>query len=222
MSTEAAPLSARAGYALWAETWDDSGSPLVALEERYLAPLLKGLHPRCALDIGCGTGRWTSRTGAFGLDSSSAMLSVARRKSELAGRLVEGDAALLPLASGIADLVLCTLTLGHVPNWAAAVGELSRILAPGGTLILSDFHPAAAAHGWRRTFRHEGRVYELENHAYTVPQLQHAAAGLKLQDCVDATFGPPERRWFARVGREDLFEAACAIPAVLLTRWTRV
>jgi malonyl-CoA O-methyltransferase len=101
------------------------------------------------------------------------------------------------------------------------VRELARVVAPGGTLILTDFHPDAAAHGWRRTFRHEERVYELENYPYTVSQLQSAADGLTLQEHVDATFGPAERDLFETAGRADLFEAACSIPAVLLTRWTR-
>jgi malonyl-CoA O-methyltransferase len=194
----------------------------VALEERYLTPWLTDLHPRRAIDIGCGTGRWASRLGALGVDPSEAMLAVARRKPGLDGRLAAGDAASIPVASGAADLVLCTLTLGHVPNPAGAMLELERILAPGGTLILTDFHPAAAAHGWRRTFRHEERVYELENHAYTIDQLQAAAGGLIREECVDAVFGEAERELFDRAGRAGLFEAARAIPAVLLTRWTRV
>jgi malonyl-CoA O-methyltransferase len=222
MSTETIPLSAREGYALWAETWDQSGSPIVALEERHLSPWLEALSPRCVVDIGCGTGRWTSRLGAFGVDGSAAMLAVAGTKPGLRGRLLVGDAALVPIASGIADLVLCTLTLGHVANWAPALLELARILAPGGTLILTDFHPAAAAHGWRRTFRHGDRVYELENHPYSVSQLQAASDALVLEESVDASFGRAERELFMRAGREDRFEAACAIPAVLLTRWTRV
>jgi len=217
----AAVLSARAGYALWAETWDVSGSPVVALEERYLAPWLAGLRPRRAIDIGCGTGRWAARLGAIGVDPSIEMLSVARRKPGMAGRLAAGDAASIPIASSAADLVLCTLTLGHVPNWVEAMRELARVVAPGGTLILTDFHPDAAAHGWRRTFRHEECVYELENYPYTVAELQSAADRLTLEERIDARFGPAERELFDAAGRGDLFEAACSIPAVLLTRWTR-
>jgi ubiquinone/menaquinone biosynthesis C-methylase UbiE len=217
----AVSLSARHGYALWAETWDVSGSPVVGLEERYLAPWLVGLRPRRAIDIGCGTGRWTTRLGAIGVDPSIEMLAVARRKPGMAGRLVAGDAASIPIASGAADLVLCTLTLGHVADWARAMRELARVVAPGGTLILTDFHPDAAAHGWRRTFRHEEHVYELENYPYTVAELQNATDGLTLQERIDARFGPAERELFDAAGRADLFEAACAIPAVLLTLWTR-
>jgi ubiquinone/menaquinone biosynthesis C-methylase UbiE len=194
---------------------------MVALEERYLAPWLAGLRPRRAIDIGCGTGRWTARLGAIGVDPSIEMLSVAHRKPGMAGRLAAGDAASIPIASGAADLVLCTLTLGHVANRVDAMCELARVVASGGILILTDFHPDAGAHGWRRTFRHGERVYELENYPYTVGELQSAAGGLTLVERIDARFGPAEREWFDAAGRADLFEAACSIPAVLLTRWTR-
>jgi hypothetical protein len=95
------------------------------------------------------------------------------------------------------------------------------VLSPGGTLLLSDFHPAAATRGWRRTFRHEGQVYELENHAHALGQLQDAACDLELVDCVEASIGEEERALFDAAGRPELYEEACAIPAVLATRWTR-
>jgi malonyl-CoA O-methyltransferase len=209
------------GYRLWAETWDSTPSPIVALEHRMLLPWIESLTPRRTIDVGCGTGRWTAGLSAIGVDTSEAMLSVAARKG-LHGRLAVGDAAALPVADGAADLVLCALTFGHIRDQVGAMREFARVLRPGGTLILSDFHPAAAARGWRRTFRCARKVYELENHPYTVAQLCAAARGLKLCAIVEASIGEPERELFQRAGRPELFDAACEIPAVLLTRWLRV
>jgi len=215
-------VSAVEGYALWAGTWDATPSPIVALEQRLLLPWIERLHPRRAVDVGCGTGRWAAPLEAIGLDASPAMLAIAARKPPLRGRLAVADAAALPIAPESADLVLCTLTLGHVRRQAAAMAELSRILEPGGTLILSDFHPAAAAQGWRRTFRHDGHLYQLENHPYTLDRLRDAAPSLALRECVEAAFGEPERAIFQQAGKPELFEAARHIPAVLLTLWNCV
>ena len=222
MSGETIRVPAVEGYALWAGHWDQTPSPIVALEERLLALRLAGLRPRRAVDVGCGTGRWTQRLGAVGVDASPEMLAIAARKPGLRGRLAIGDVLAVPLATGCADLVLCALTLGHVRDHARAMRELGRILAPGGTLLLTDFHPSAAAQGWRRTFRHENSVYELENHPYTVSQLCEADAGLALVDRVEAAIGEPEREVFDRAARPDLFDAARRVPAVLVTWWTRV
>jgi malonyl-CoA O-methyltransferase len=216
----ASAISAREGYELWAETWDDTPSPIVALEERMLRPWIEQVQARRAVDVGCGTGRWTGRLNALGFDASTAMLALAAKKPGLRGRVAVADAVALPVASGSADLVLCALTLGHVRGQSAVFEEFARVLEPGGTLLLTDFHPAAAAHGWRRTFRHGGRVFELENYPYRIEEL--GAVALRLDGRIDAAIGEPERKPFEQAGRPELFDAAWGIPAVLLTRWTRV
>jgi malonyl-CoA O-methyltransferase len=117
--------------------------------------------------------------------------------------------------------VLCALTLGHIADPLPAMREFARVLAPGGMLLLSDFHPDAAARGWRRTFRHDGQVYELENHAHTLEQLRAATGELDLADSVEGSIGPEERALFDAAGRPELYDEAFAIPVVLATRWKR-
>lgn len=221
MST-AVHIGAPEGYNIWAETWDETPSPIAALEQRMLLPWLEEFPPCRAVDVGCGTGRWTGRLHALGFDISPGMIAVAARKPELRGRLAVADAAALPVAGNVAGLLLCTLTFGHVRNQVAALREFGRVLKPGGALLLTDFHPEAAARGWRRTFRRGGQVYELENHPYTVGELQTAAPWFSLESVVHARIGEPERELFLRAGRPELFAAACRTPAVLLSRWTRL
>jgi len=214
-------VSPSEGYRLWAETWDSTPSPIAALEDRALRPWIETLKPCRVVDVGCGTGRWTARLPAIGVDISPAMLGVAAHKPGLRGRLAVGDAAALPVASESADLVLCALTFGHIRDQAGALREFARVLRPGGTLLLTDFHPDAAARGWRRTFRRDRQVYELENHPYTLVDLREMARGLALVNVAAAYIGESERELFHRAGRPELFEPARRMPAVLLTRWVR-
>jgi SAM-dependent methyltransferase len=50
---------------------------------------------------------------------------------------VVGDARCMPLADASIDVVLCTQVLEHIPDPIAVIGEIRRVLKPGGTLLLS-------------------------------------------------------------------------------------
>jgi SAM-dependent methyltransferase len=132
--------------------WDSE--EFFASGERELAAALGeaaelGLPQRwdAALDFGCGLGRITralaGRFGtAVGVDISRAM--VARAGEIAAGTqnldyLVNGAPDLALLGNRRFDLVWCRLVLQHQPSRAHAlryVGELVRVLAPGGLLYL--------------------------------------------------------------------------------------
>ena len=73
----------RKGYDLWAETYDRTPNPVVALDRRYSASHLEPQAGERILDAGCGTGanlRAISQAGAksVGLDFSFGMLSHAQ------------------------------------------------------------------------------------------------------------------------------------------------
>ena len=168
-------LSVREGYALWADTYDFP-NPLIAVEEPIVEAILSRLPPfDSVVDVGTGTGRLAlelTRRGARqvrGFDATPAMLAVARRKAETEGlgglefaecRL--GDSP-LPVASSSVDLVTCGLMLCHLPDLRKAIAECVRVVRPGGWLILSDFHPAAVAFGWRTDVVTPDGVFRLPN-----------------------------------------------------------
>lgn len=133
------------------------GGGAAAMRRQALVPLKSALagHPAAGrgaarlLDIGCGTGRFLREVKAnyprlhvTGLDLSPHYLAVARR--ELAAwsraRLVEGAAEAMPFADRQFDVATCIYLFHELPPRVrrAVVGEVARVLRPGGTLILVD------------------------------------------------------------------------------------
>jgi len=93
------------------------------------------------LEVGCGNGPYLERVEGIGLDRSPGMLDVARART--GAPVVCGDAQAIPFADASFDVVLAPHMLYHVPDRAAAVRELRRVLRPGGTCIAvtnSDDH----------------------------------------------------------------------------------
>jgi SAM-dependent methyltransferase len=132
-----------------------------------------------------------------------------------AGRIVQGDALRLPFASGIADVVLCSLTLSYLFPARAAINEMRRVTRPGGLVIVTDVHPEASRRGWKHSFRSEGVVYEIENHPYSLDDLPQEG----LEEARTVFFGAPERPIFERSGKLNDFAEACRIPAIWMLRW---
>ena len=123
-------------------------------EQTVVASIMNVAQPRCALDVGTGTGRCVtllSAAGAHfvaGIDLSVAML----QRHHAAGRNVCGDACRLPFGDGTFDFVCASLMAGDLTDLRPWVAEASRVLLPGGHLVYSDFHPSWAERNWRRTF----------------------------------------------------------------------
>ncbi|GAA1439389.1 class I SAM-dependent methyltransferase [Nocardiopsis tropica] len=97
------------------------------------------------LEVAVGTGRnlacYPPGTELSGIDLSSEMLAVARRRARDLGidaDLREGDAQRLPYADASFDTVVCTLSLCSVPDMEAVIAEMYRVVRPGGVLLLFD------------------------------------------------------------------------------------
>jgi demethylmenaquinone methyltransferase/2-methoxy-6-polyprenyl-1,4-benzoquinol methylase len=102
------------------------------------------------LDVATGTGmvavdlarRYGCRV--VGLDRSADMLAEASRRNGLIAGLVNARAERLPFADGTFDHVTFTYLLRYVDDPAATVGELARVLRPGGRLVALEFGVPAA------------------------------------------------------------------------------
>lgn len=94
-------------------------------------------------EAGCGTGLLLSeanRVGksTLGLDLSRGMLTHAHNRGL---RVVQGSLTHVPLPDASVDLVYSMKVLAHVPPIREAVAELTRIVRPGGYLLLEFYNP---------------------------------------------------------------------------------
>jgi malonyl-CoA O-methyltransferase len=158
-------------YAQWAAAYSpEAHNPLMALEEQAMLALLPPLAGQRALDLACGSGRYLRRFSdaqparTLGLDLSPAMLA---RAAALGQPLAQADLLHLPLATESWDVAVCGLAVGHVAALASVLGEIGRVLAPGGSVVYSDLHPFGALAGWKRSFRgRDGREYSARHHIH--------------------------------------------------------
>ncbi len=172
-------------YELWAPNYPPRAhNALMRTEQAAMEPILASLSASRALDVGTGSGRYLpllARTGArivLGLDLSPAMLM--RGGGEF--QRVCADACRLPLARGAFDLAVAALMVGDVEDLGRWTGELARILAPGGHLLYSDFHPCWTGHRWERTFETiDGRRVSVPYFARSLEQHLAALMAVGLQ-----------------------------------------
>jgi SAM-dependent methyltransferase len=100
------------------------------------------------LDICCGPGMLAAgalecNAEAVGLDFAVEAVELAR-KLVPKGRFQQGDAQALPFQAASFDAVLCGYGLMHLPEPAAALREILRVLRPGGRAAFSVWDAAGA------------------------------------------------------------------------------
>jgi ubiquinone/menaquinone biosynthesis C-methylase UbiE len=120
-------------------------SGIIAMKRRTYE-LLEPREGQRVLEVGCGTGddarqiaQMISPSGSLiAVDKSKALINEARRRSQEKKDSVEfvvGDATSLDLDSAAFDACRIERTLIHIPEPAAAMNELLRVLRTGGKLV---------------------------------------------------------------------------------------
>jgi len=147
-------------YQNWAKVYDWLTPIYILGNEKRLRRETIGslrLQPgQTVLDIACGTGRnfplILEKIGAsgklIGVDYTSAMLARAQERVNREGwlnvELIQSDAALIDLERKF-DAALCTLAMGVIPDYRAALNRMLGHVKPGGWLAIAD---AKRSSGW--------------------------------------------------------------------------
>jgi ubiquinone/menaquinone biosynthesis C-methylase UbiE len=131
----AAEYADESRFAVRASAWARASGPdAVALAREAVVEVA----PRRVLEVGCGRGEtaeWISReTGAeiVALDQSERMVELTAARGIDA---VVGDVQALAFEDGTFDCVLAAWMLYHLPDLDRGLGEIARVLRPGGRLV---------------------------------------------------------------------------------------
>lgn len=213
------------GYATWSSSYDDTPNAIMTIADTAIAEALRGVPPGRALDMACGTGRLSERLVAAGhrvtgVDSTAEMLTRARKRLP-STEFAIGDNCALPVRDGSFDLVTCGLALAHHTDLAGPVGEIGRVLRPGGHAVIVDVHPMIVLLGGHAAVAlgpHELGVVRNHHHPHSAYLRAFRRHGLDIVDCLEPAFD--DRSRISSSAAERLPEATRAafsgLPAVLL------
>ncbi len=171
------------------------------LQQRLLLDLIGEVRAAQVLDIGCGDGALAIElagrgASVSGIDKDGGALEAARVRADRAGvtlRLREGGAAALPFEDATFDRVIAVTVLCFVPDPDRAIGEMARVLKPGGRLVVGELGRWSLWATQRRIAGWLGNPVWRAAHFRTGAGLRDLARrqGLNVRDTRGATFYPP-------------------------------
>ena len=164
-------LSPLEGYDEWASVYSEESNPIKNLSDATIKKLLPDLKNKSVLDAGCGTGYFCHVAHALGasivtgLDLSPRMIEKAKINCP-AAELHCADITKEPIGKTF-DIVIFALVLGHIEDLKPVLANIASALKPGGTLLMSDFHPFLTLRHAKRTFKtSSGKLFEIQHHLH--------------------------------------------------------
>jgi ubiquinone/menaquinone biosynthesis C-methylase UbiE len=217
--------AATGAYNLWAADYDSQPDNLMlALDEEIFTALLADIAVAgtVVVDVGCGTGRHWKKILSHhpkkitGFDVSENMLAMLQQKFPGSETYIIKNNLLQPLQNNSCQLLISTLTIAHIENAPAALLEWTRVLAPGGSIIITDYHPAALAKGAQRSFKHNNKTLAIKNYVHPVDTIIAVAKQLNLQDCrlIEKNIDDSMRQYYEKQNALHVFEKWKGTPVI--------
>jgi len=124
-----------------------SQNPMVRFVHNRRLDIIAGLLDKSGgqkvLDAGCGEGHLLEKMHAraaanqyYGADIIDVALEQAKKRCPFA-EFSRANLGELPYGDGFFDTVVCTEVIEHIYEYRVVLAEFSRVLKPGGTLIIS-------------------------------------------------------------------------------------
>jgi ubiquinone/menaquinone biosynthesis C-methylase UbiE len=123
-------------------------TPRQWLQRYWEFPILKRfgipITGRDVLEVGCGSGYGAQLLATLepssytGFDFMEEQLSLARKRLPDLNFLQQDAANMQAIATASIDTVVVFGVLHHIPEWKAALGEIARVLRPGGEVYLEE------------------------------------------------------------------------------------
>lgn len=199
LEMDIAEIDVRAGYREWAATYDTLPNPLISVEEPVVHHLIDQFPRGRVLDAASGTGRHARYLHSRGykvvaMDTTPEMLD--KLRAQVPGvECREGDLENLPFPDQSFDAVVCALALTHLERIDRAMAEITRVVQPGGFVILSDFHPMPGFLGGGGFFQDShGQFANVQSfvHFHSEYINAFAATGLDILECREPAFREEE------------------------------
>lgn len=191
------------------QIWDEIASDYLAkadtaphnarLERPVMTALAGPMAGLDVLDLGCGTGFYAARAVAQGaasvvaFDTCQACLDATQARTR--GQAICLPVSLQdpwPLETATRDMIVASLCLHYVMDWAPVAQEVARVLRPGGRLLVSVDHPVADREALAETYFTVVLIYDhWPSFGVDMPRFQRnieamiapfRAAGLALTD----------------------------------------
>jgi malonyl-CoA O-methyltransferase len=210
-----------AAYERWAPLYPPTAhNPLMRAEQDAMIRHWPDVAGRRALDLACGTGRYSQLLAEAKAAQVVAMdFCVPMLRQVSAAAPVCGSMMQLPFAAEAFDVVVSGLALGHAAGVHGWMAEVARVLGEGGTLLYSDFHPEAARVGLTRSFKDQNDdTCTVPHRCYDVAIQQEAAvaANLTIDIVHEVRVGVELREPFPK--SEEFYRRWDGLPIVLVVR----